>query len=66
MIRPESPMPFAMRHEPAHPLCALCSQPRAAGRFHTVKPDDTEPVWVCQDCENKLTRRVDDEGVPGG
>ena len=28
--------------------------------------DPTIGLWVCRDCQNKLARKVDDEGVPGG
>ena len=48
-------------------LCALCGQRRAHGSL--LKPtasDETDTMWVCDDCQHKLNRRVDDESVKGG
>ena len=47
-------------------MCALCVQRRTYGRL--LRPADTDEaaIWVCEDCQHKLTRCVDDEGVKGG
>ena len=45
--------------------CALCGQLRAVGSV--VEPDNTRAaLWICGDCQNKLNRSVDDEGVQAG
>ena len=47
--------------------CALCRQPRAHGSLLRVSDrDEGEAMWVCADCQQKLTRGIDDEGVQGG
>ena len=47
--------------------CALCRQPRAHGSLLQVEDtDEAEAIWVCADCQQKLTRGIDDEGVQGG
>ena len=53
--------------------------PRARGLLHTLEEshfhgsllqvedtDEAEAIWVCADCQQKLTRGIDDEGVQGG
>ncbi len=47
--------------------CALCAQDRTHGSLlRATDADETDSMWVCDDCQHKLTRRVDDEGVKGG
>ena len=47
--------------------CALCGQERVEGSSLRVgDTDEVEALWVCADCQRKLTRQVDDEGVQGG
>ena len=47
--------------------CALCSQPRAHGSLLRVEDtDEAEAIWVCANCQRKLTCGIDDEGVQGG
>ena len=48
--------------------CALCSEIRTSGCFLHLEPlgDKDKVEWVCQDCQNKLARKVDDEGTRGG
>ena len=47
--------------------CALCGQPRTHGTLLQVADaNEAEAMWVCEDCQNKLIRRIDDEGVLGG
>ena len=55
--------------KPPHALheCALCAQRREHGSLLRMSDtDDVQEMWVCEDCQHKLTRRVDDEGVEGG
>ncbi len=48
-------------------VCALCDQPRADGcLLHMGNTDEAEVLWVCANCQHKLIRRIDDEGVLGG
>ena len=47
--------------------CALCGQGRIRGSpLRVADADETEGLWVCADCQRKLTCRIDDEGVLGG
>ncbi len=47
--------------------CALCNQPRAHGSLLPVEDtDEAEDIWVCANCQHKLTCGIDDEGVQGG
>ena len=47
--------------------CALCRQPRTHGSLLRVEDtDEAEAIWVCADCQHKLTCGIDDEGVQGG
>ena len=47
--------------------CELCGGRRSAGSTLASQPDAGAPMlWVCDDCQHKLARRVDDEGVLGG
>ena len=47
--------------------CALCGQDRVQGSVLRVEDtDDSEGMWVCRDCQHKLVRQIDDEGVQGG
>lgn len=51
-----------MTHE-----CALCESPRLSGSLLLSRPGSGDTgVWVCIDCQNKLARRIDDEGALGG
>ena len=45
-------------------LCALCLEHRLLGGLLSLRPNAM--LWVCSDCQNKLARRVDDEGALGG
>lgn len=48
-------------------MCSLCSSHRLNGGLLLFHPGtDTGMVWVCDDCQHKLARRVDDEGALGG
>lgn len=47
--------------------CGLCGQQRVRGSLLRVSgPDEAEAIWVCEDCQHKLTLRIDNEGVKGG
>ena len=48
--------------------CALCGQDRIQGSLLQVADTDEteEALWMCRDCQHKLTCRIDDEGVQGG
>lgn len=47
--------------------CALCGEGRVKGGLLRVADTDAEEaLWVCRDCQHKLMRRIDDEGVQGG
>ena len=47
--------------------CALCTQSRRRGSLLQVADtDEAEAMWVCEDCQHKLTCGIDDEGVKGG
>ena len=45
-------------------VCALCVEHRLVGGRLSLQPNAM--LWVCSDCQNKLARRVDDEGALGG
>ena len=48
-------------------LCSLCVTHRLTGSLLAFRPGTGDGmVWVCDDCQHKLARRVDDEGVLGG
>ena len=48
-------------------LCTLCHESRLAGSLLSFQPGKpTAMLWVCDDCQHKLARRVDDEGALGG
>jgi len=52
---------------PERHVCALCGQTRThGGLLRAGDTDKAETMWVCEDCQHKLIRRVDDEGVKGG
>lgn len=44
--------------------CTLCLESRLVGGLLSLQPNAM--LWVCGDCQNKLARRVDDEGALGG
>jgi len=44
--------------------CTLCLEHRLLGGLLSLRPNAM--LWVCSDCQNKLARRVDDEGALGG
>ena len=47
--------------------CGLCGQPRLHGTpLQVAAQDDTDAMWVCDDCQHKLTLGLDDGGVLGG
>ena len=46
--------------------CTVCGHSRTQGSLLRVEGGETEAMWVCADCQQKLVRRVDDEGVKGG
>ncbi len=53
---------------PPHTLheCALCGERREHGSLLRVSDtDDAQEMWVCEDCQRKLTLQVDD-GAEGG
>ena len=45
-------------------LCTLCLEHRLRGSLLSLQPNAM--LWVCSDCQDKLARRVDDEGALGG
>ena len=48
-------------------LCALCNGHRLIGSLLAFGPGASDAMlWVCDDCQHKLARRVDDEGSLGG
>ena len=48
-------------------LCSLCQEHRLGGSLLSFRPGTSHAMlWVCDDCQNKLARRVDDEGALGG
>ena len=48
-------------------LCALCRESRLGGSLLSFRPGEPKAMlWVCDDCQHKLARRVDDEGALGG
>ena len=48
-------------------ICSLCNFHRLIGSLLAFRPGTgTGMVWVCDDCQHKLARRVDDEGTLGG
>ena len=48
-------------------VCSLCASHRLTGSLLTFRPGTVEEmVWVCDDCQHKLARRVDDEEALGG
>ena len=47
--------------------CALCESQRKTGSLLSAHPGASGPaLWVCDDCQHKLSRRIDDEGALGG
>ena len=47
--------------------CALCEKQRMTGSLLSAQPSASgAALWVCDDCQHKLSRRVDDEGSLGG
>ena len=58
---------FARASRPELQDCALCRQPRANGcLLQVANTDEAEAIWVCANCQQKLTCGIDDEGVQGG
>ena len=48
-------------------ICQLCGSDRQNGSFLAYRPTTTQStLWVCNDCQKKISRRVDDEGTLGG
>lgn len=48
-------------------MCSLCGSHRLAGSLLAFRPGSGDGMdWVCDDCQRKLARRVDDEGALGG
>ena len=48
-------------------MCSLCASLRLTGSLLAFRPGSgAAMVWVCDDCQHKLARRVDDEGTLGG
>ena len=48
-------------------VCSLCDSQRLTGSLLAFRPGTGDAmVWVCDDCQHKLARRVDDEGALGG
>ena len=46
-------------------MCELCDLPRATGGHLRSQPG-CDRLWVCNDCQQKLARCLDDEGALGG
>ena len=47
--------------------CALCDRHHQTGSLLVSRPGTNDPMlWVCDDCQRQLARRVDDEGTLGG
>ena len=47
--------------------CALCDRQRMTGSLLSSHPGASgQALWVCDDCQHKLARRIDDEGALGG
>ena len=47
--------------------CELCGCRRSAGSVLASRPGPDAPIlWVCDDCQHKLARCVDDKGALGG
>jgi hypothetical protein len=47
--------------------CALCDSQNVTGSLLTSHPGASgQTLWVCDDCQHKLARRIDDEGALGG
>ena len=47
--------------------CTLCGGLRSKGSLLASRLGIGNPIlWVCNDCQHKLARRVDDEGTLGG
>jgi hypothetical protein len=47
--------------------CALCDSRSSAGSLLLSQPGAAgRALWVCEDCQHKLARRIDDEGALGG
>ena len=50
-----------------HYTCVQCGQRRVSGRLLAPPAGDpAEGIWMCDDCQRKLSRRVDDKGSLGG
>ena len=48
-------------------MCSLCASYCLTGSLLAFRPGTGEGmVWVCDDCQHKIARRVDDEGALGG
>ena len=58
-MSPENPNHFAFP-------CALCGRTRYVGDPLRDDEGDASTLWVCRNCQQKLARRVDDEGALGG
>ena len=47
--------------------CALCDSRRVTGSLLSSHPGTSgSTLWVCDDCQHKLARRIDDKGALGG
>ena len=48
--------------------CVQCGQQRSLGQLLTPPEgiNPAEEIWMCDDCQRKLSRRVDDKGALGG
>ena len=59
------PVPRTRISVPAE--CGLCGGRRADGSGLASGPvGSAQMLWVCLDCQHKLARGVDDDGVLGG
>jgi len=46
--------------------CALCDSHNVTGSLLRSHPGASgQALWVCDDCQHKLARRIDDEGALG-
>ena len=60
-----APLPRATL--PVPPECGLCGGHQLSGSWLMSEPvGPAQMLWVCLDCQHKLARGVDDDGVLGG
>lgn len=60
-------MAFPMTSQIGDHACMMCGQRQVPGGL--LRPSEGDPadkLWMCDDCQRKLARRVDDRGALGG